>query len=114
LITVDGAPSAERIRLSRHPAALVLEGIRRKLDRSTLERLIGPPSTIIEVADRDRVNAVINTGNTGDLGQEERAALAAIDGQADLSTVARVAGVDLADVLPLAWGLCTLGLATAR
>ncbi len=113
-IAIETTPSAERIRLSRHPAALVLEGIRRKLDRSTLERLIGPPSTIIEVGDRDRLNNVINTGNTGDLAQEERAALAAIDGQADLSTVARVAGVDLADVLPLAWGLCTLGLATAR
>lgn len=113
-ITIDQVPSAERIRLSRHPAALVLEGIRRKLDRSTLERMIGPPSTIIEVADRDRLNSVINTGNTGDLSQEERSALAAIDGQADLSTVARVAGVDLADVLPLAWGLCTLGLAVAR
>ncbi len=113
-IAIDQVPSAERIRLSRHPAALVLEGIRRKLDRSTLERMLGPPSTIIEVADRDRLNSVINTGNTGDLAQEERAALAAIDGQADLSTVARVAGVDLADVLPLAWGLCTLGLATAR
>jgi DNA-binding response OmpR family regulator len=113
-IAIDQVPSAERIRLSRHPAALVLEGIRRKLDRTTLERMIGPPSTIIEVADRDRLTSVINTGNTGDLSQEERAALAAIDGQADLSTVARVAGVDLADVLPLAWGLCTLGLATAR
>jgi hypothetical protein len=113
-IKIDETPSAERIRLSRHPAALVLEGIRRKLDRSTIERLIGPPSTIIEVADRDRLNSVINTGNTGDLAQEERSALAAIDGQADLSTVARIAGVDLADVLPLAWGLCTLGLATAR
>ncbi len=113
-IAIDQVPSAERIRLSRHPAALVLEGIRRKLDRSTLERMIGPPSTVIEVADRDRLNSVINTGNTGDLSQEERSALAAIDGQADLSTVARVAGVDLADVLPLAWGLCTLGLATAR
>jgi len=28
--------------------------------------------------------------------------------------VARAAGVDVADVLPLAWGLCVLGLATAR
>ncbi len=116
-ITIDPVPSAERIRLSRHPAALVLEGIRRKLDRSTLERLIGPPSTVIEIADRDRLAATINTGNTGntgDLATEERAALAAIDGQADLSQVARTAAVDLADVLPLAWGLCVLGLATAR
>ncbi|MGN6109056.1 MAG: J domain-containing protein [Kofleriaceae bacterium] len=110
-ITVEQVPSAERIRLSRHPAALVLEGIRRKLDRSTLERLIGPPSTVIEVADRERLGGIIHLG---DLAGEERAALAALDGQADLLAVARTAGVDVADVLPLAWGLCVLGLATAR
>jgi hypothetical protein len=110
-ILIDPQPSAERIRLSRHPAALVLEGIRRKLDRTTLERLIGPPSTVIEVRDRDRLGGIVNLS---DLGAEERAALAAFDGQADLAQVARVGGVDLADVLPLAWGLCVLGLATAR
>ncbi|MEO7734386.1 MAG: DUF4388 domain-containing protein, partial [Kofleriaceae bacterium] len=104
-------PSAERIRLSRHPAALILEGIRRKLDRTSLERLIGPTSTVIEVRDRERLGGIVNLG---DLAIEERAALAAFDGQADLAQVARTAGVDIADVLPLAWGLCVLGLATAR
>jgi len=110
-IAVDATPCSERIRLSRHPAALILEGIRRKLDRSSLDRLIGSPSTVIEVPDRERLGGIINLG---DLAVEERGALAAFDGQADLSTVARAAGVDVADVLPLAWGLCVLGLATAR
>ncbi|MBA3456714.1 MAG: hypothetical protein H0T42_26730 [Deltaproteobacteria bacterium] len=110
-IALDETPCAERIRLSRHPAALILEGIRRKLDRSSLDRLIGSPSTVIEVPDRERLGGIINLG---DLAVEERGALAAFDGQADLSTVARIAGVDVADVLPLAWGLCVLGLATAR
>jgi hypothetical protein len=73
--------------------------------------LLGPPSTVIEVADRERLGGIINLG---DLAQEERSALAAFDGQSDLATVARVGGVDLADVLPLAWGLVTLGLASAR
>jgi hypothetical protein len=110
-IVADVQPSAERIRLSRHPASLVLEGIRRKLDRTSLERLVGPPSTVIEVRDRERLGGIINMG---DLAPEERGALAAFDGQADLAHVARTAGVDVADVLPLAWGLCVLGLATAR
>ncbi|MDB4964005.1 MAG: response regulator receiver protein [Myxococcales bacterium] len=110
-IAIDATPCAERIRLSRHPAALILEGIRRKLDRSSLDRLIGSPSTVIEVPDRERLGGIINLG---DLAVEERGALAAFDGQADLATIARVAGVDVADVLPLAWGLCVLGLATAR
>ena len=110
-VVIEETPSAERIRLSRHPAALILEGIRRKLDRSSLERQIGSPSTVIEVPDRERLGGIINLG---DLAPEERGALAAFDGQSDLASVARVAGVDVADVLPLAWGLCVLGLATAR
>ena len=110
-ITLDEQPSAERIRLSRHPASLILEGIRRKFDRASLDRLTGGGSTVIEVADRERLGGIVSLG---DLAGEERAALAAFDGQADLAQVARVASVDLADVLPLAWGLCVLGLATAR
>jgi CheY-like chemotaxis protein len=110
-IARDAQPSTERIRLSRHPAALILEGIRRKLDRTSLERLIGPPSTVLEVRDRERLGGIVNLG---DLTVEERGALAGFDGQADLAHVARTAGVDLADVLPLGWGLCVLGLATAR
>ena len=110
-VTTDPNPSAERIRLSRHPAALVLEGIRRKLGRTTLEKLLGPASTVIEVPDRERLGGILNTG---DLAAEERAALAGFDGQADLAQVARATGVDIADVLPLAWGLCVLGLASAR
>jgi DNA-binding NarL/FixJ family response regulator len=110
-ISTDAQPSGERIRLSRHPAAIVLEGIRRKFDRTSLERLVGPPSTVIEVRDRERLGGIINMG---DLAAEERGALAAFDGQADLGTVARIGGVDVADVLPLAWGLCVLGLANAR
>lgn len=110
-VVADSQPSAERIRLSRHPASLILEGIRRKLDRTSLDKLVGPPSTVIEVRDRERLGGIINLG---DLAAEERAALTAFDGQADLAHVARVTGVDLADVLPLAWGLCVLGLATAR
>jgi len=110
-IVIDQTASSERIRMSRHPAALVLEGIRRKLDRSTLDRLLGPASTVIEVRDRERLGGIINTA---DLAAEERAALATFDGQADLAHVARTAAVDLADILPLAWGLVVLGLATAR
>jgi DNA-binding NarL/FixJ family response regulator len=110
-INRDDTASAERIRLSRHPASLILEGIRRKLDRTALEQLVGPASTVIEVPDRERVGTIVNTS---DLATEERSALAAFDGQADLAQVARTVGTDLVDVLPLAWGLVVLGLATAR
>jgi hypothetical protein len=110
-LTAEPTASGERIRLSRHPASLILEGVRRKLDRSTLERLVGPPSTVVEVRDRERLGGVVSSG---DLGNEERAALVAFDGQSDLAAVARAAACDVADILPLAWGLCVLGLATLR
>ncbi|MGE3542612.1 MAG: DUF4388 domain-containing protein [Kofleriaceae bacterium] len=110
-IELERDACAERIRLSRHPAAMIMEGIRRKLDRTNLERLLGPPTTVIEIPDRDRIGNVINLG---DLATEERAALAAFDGHADIATVARLASVDVADVLPFAWGLCVLGLAHPR
>jgi hypothetical protein len=110
-ITVDTSPSSERIRLSRHPAALILEGIRRKLDRATLEQLVGGATAVVEVGDRERLASTVNIA---DLSGEERAALAAFDGRADLADIAHAAGVDLPDILPLAWGLCVLGLASAR
>jgi hypothetical protein len=103
--------SGERIRLSRHPAALILEGVRRKWDRASLERLVGSSSTVIEVPDREKLGGIINLN---DLAPEERAALAAFDGHSDLAVVARAANVDVTDILPLAWGLCVLGLASAR
>jgi hypothetical protein len=110
-VTPDQTASGERIRLSRHPASLILEGVRRKLDRSTLGKLVGPPSTVVEVRDRERLGAVVSSG---DLGAEERIALTSFDGQADLAAIARTAGADVTDILPLAWGLCVLGLATLR
>ena len=110
IVAGDGA-SGERIRLSRHPAAMVLEGVRRKLDRATLERLLGPPTAVVEAGDRDKVAAIIGVA---DLSAEERAALAAFDGSADLAHVARATGADLLNVYQLAWGLHLLGLVTTR
>jgi hypothetical protein len=106
----DGA-TGERIRLSRHPAAMVLEGVRRKLDGATLERLLGPSGTIVETTDRDKLAAI--TG-VADLSAEERAALAALDGSTDLAAIARHSGAGLTNVYQLAWSLHLLGLATTR
>ncbi|MBZ0236835.1 MAG: hypothetical protein K8M05_31190, partial [Deltaproteobacteria bacterium] len=110
IVAGDGA-SGERIRLSRHPAAMVLEGVRRKLDRATLERLLGPQTAVVEAGDREKLAAIIGVA---DLSAEERAALAAFDGTADLAHVSRATGADLLNVYQLAWGLHLLGLVTTR
>ena len=85
--------------------------MRRKLDRATLERLVGPPTAVVETTDRDKLAAI--TG-VADLSAEERAALGAFDGSADLAQVARASGVGLANGYQLAWSLHLLGLATTR
>jgi hypothetical protein len=110
IIHGDGAAD-ERIRLSKHPAAMVLEGVRRKFDLATLERLLGTPTTVVELADRDRMGGILTAS---DLSADERVALAAMDGQNDLAQVARKSRVELANVYALGWGLLVLGLATAR
>jgi len=110
IVPGDGA-SLERIRLSRHPAAMVLEGVRRKLDLGTLERLLGPATTVVEVADRDKAGTVISVA---DLSLDERGALTGMDGSADLAHVARATGAALVTVYQLAWAMTLLGVATVR
>jgi Domain of unknown function (DUF4388) len=110
IVAGDGA-AAERIRLSRDPAAMVLEGVRRKLDLATLERLVGAPSTVVEITDRERLAAA---AAAADLAVDERAALAGLDGKVDLAHVARASGASLAVVYALAWALVLLGVAQAR
>ncbi|HTJ41835.1 MAG TPA: DUF4388 domain-containing protein [Kofleriaceae bacterium] len=110
VIAGDGAES-ERIRLSRDPAAMVLEGVRRKLDRATLERLVGPPSTIVEIADRDKLAAAVAAA---DLAADERAAVAGLDAKSDLAHVARHSGASLDTIYALAWSLILLGVASAH
>jgi hypothetical protein len=110
MVAGDGA-AAERIRLSRHPAGMILEGVRRKLGPAELERLVGPATTVVEIGDKDKLATLIGTA---DLSPEERAAVAALDGQADLAAVARASHTELVTVLQLAWGLIVLGVAHAR
>jgi hypothetical protein len=106
----DGAAS-ERIRLSRHPAGMILEGVRRKLGAVELERLVGSAATVVEIGDKEKLATLIGTA---DLSPEERAAVAALDGINDLAAVARVSGIEVANVFQLAWGLIVLGVAHAR
>jgi hypothetical protein len=110
MVAGDGA-SGEKIRLSRHPAGMILEGVRRKLAAPELERLVGPPTTVVELGDKEKLATLLGTA---DLSAEERAAVAALDGTNDLAAVARISNVELTNVLQLAWGLIVLGVAHAR
>jgi hypothetical protein len=102
------AAEAERIRLSRHPAALILEGVRRKYDLDRLAQVAGTADAVIAVRDPDRLKAVVDAA---DLSQGERAAIGAFDGERTLDQVADAANVGLLAAAQLAYGLLVMGAA---
>ncbi|HUH02585.1 MAG TPA: DUF4388 domain-containing protein, partial [Kofleriaceae bacterium] len=100
--------AAERIRLSRHPAALILEGIRRKYSLEQLERRLGAADAVIAVRDPERLKPILSVA---DLSRSERNAIAALDGDHTLEEVARVGAVSLLEAYQLAFGLVALDAA---
>lgn len=102
---------AERIRISRHPAAMILEGVRRKLDQDSLIVLIGAPESIIEIVDDRKLKSVMSVA---DLSSSERRALTSFDGMRSLGEVHKIAAIELVEVYQLAYGLVVWGAAQSR
>jgi hypothetical protein len=103
----DGAVG-EKIRLSRHPAGLLLEGIRRKYPLEWLERKLGSRSAVVATGDKKQLGQMLAAV---DLSRAERAAIDSLDGERDLGEVAEQSGMGLLVVYQLAFGLTLLGLA---
>lgn len=102
------AAVGEKIRLSRHPAALILEGIRRKYDTPFLNQRFGSVGSLVRMATGERAESMLTAC---ELPPGESAAVAALDGQRTLAEVADEVGLDPLDVHQLAFGLCALELA---
>jgi hypothetical protein len=100
--------ASERIRLSRHPAALILEGIRRKYSMEQLERRMGAADAIVAVRDSDRLKPILAVA---DLSRGERNAIAALDGEHTLEKVAKAGPVSVLEAYQLAFGLVALDAA---
>ncbi len=98
----------ERIRLSKHPAALLLEGVRRKYDMSRLEHRVGSASAVCRARDSERLKPILAVA---DLSREEREVIGLLDGDRTLEAVSRETGVPLLTVFQLAFGLVALGAA---
>jgi CheY-like chemotaxis protein len=106
----EGA-AAEKIRLSRHPATLVIEGVRRKYGIDLLERRVGPAGTAIALRASDGGGLLKEL----DLGAAERRVVEQLDGARGLEAVAAAAGVDLLTAYQIAFALLVLGVgAVAR
>ena len=99
-------PPSERIRLSRHPAALVVEGVRRKYDLDRLLDSIGSEDAVLSPRSPNAIEAV---AHVADLGTEERAMLAMFDGARTLGQVVVESGIDELTCAQLAFALVALG-----
>ena len=103
-----GDPPGERIRLTRHPAAIVLEGVRRKYGPEHLEARLGSPAAVVAVRSSRQLGAI---AAVADLSPPERAVMQKLDGERTIEQVAEAAQVDHLVALQLAFALVGLGVA---
>jgi DNA-binding NarL/FixJ family response regulator len=107
-----GEPSpGERIRLSAHPAAMVLEGVRRKYSRDVLVDIVGPPESALEIIDPTQRDTLMNVA---DLAPAERDIALAFDGARTLAEIADRSRMGRLVVYQLAYGLIAFGAARVR
>jgi hypothetical protein len=103
-----GEPTSERIRLTRHPAAIVLEGVRRKYGPEMLEVRLGSPTAVVAVRSQRQLGAI---AAVADLSPSERAVIQKLDGERTMQQVGDAAQADQVVALQLAFGLIALGVA---
>ncbi|MSP15471.1 MAG: DUF4388 domain-containing protein [Myxococcales bacterium] len=97
----------EKIRLTTHPAAMVIEGVRRKLERERLQRLLGGENAIAIPRPRAEFDAGLVEV---EFDPGERRVLALLDGQRSVAVLSAQAGVALETVMQLTHALLALGL----
>ncbi|HUS69107.1 MAG TPA: DUF4388 domain-containing protein [Kofleriaceae bacterium] len=107
-VLASGEPSAERIRLTRHPAALVVEGVRRKYGREQLETRLGSAVAVVAVRSARQLGAI---AAVADLSPSERAIIQKLDGERTAHQLADAVQVEHLVVLQLAFALVALGVA---
>jgi DNA-binding NarL/FixJ family response regulator len=111
-VVPGGEPSpGERIRLSTHPAAMVLEGVRRKYSRDVLVEIVGPPESALEILDPTQRDTLISVA---DLAPAERDIALAFDGARTLAEIAEHGRMGRLVVYQLAYGLIAFGAARVR
>jgi Domain of unknown function (DUF4388) len=103
-----GDPTSERIRLTRHPAALVLEGVRRKYGAELIEARLRSQSAVVAVRSQRRLGSI---AAVADLSPPERAVIQKLDGERTIQQAAEAAQVDPLMAFQLAWALIALGVA---
>jgi len=101
---VPGPAPADHVRMGTHPAALVVEGLRRRGDPARLvPRLGGMLATLRPTGREDLLRDCA-------LSEKEWAAAALMDGRRPLADVARRGGLSEAELARLAWALLVLAI----
>jgi CheY-like chemotaxis protein len=107
-VATSGDATGERIRLTRHPAALVLEGVRRKYQQAMIESRLGSPSALVVARPSRQLSALVSVA---DLSPAERALVFKLDGERSVEAAARSAETELLAAMQLAFVLVALGVA---
>ncbi len=110
-VGTGASASSEKIRLSRHPAAIVMEGIRRKYDAERLEQAVGTQSAVVAITSDEVLKVIMGSA---DLSPTERSALRCFDGEQTLEQLAGATGIEILLAYQLAYGLVVLGAAEIR
>lgn len=103
-----GEAIGERISLTRHPAALILEGVRRKYDPARLTARLGSGGAVVLARPSRPLSAVVAVA---DLSPAERALIARLDGDRSLETAAASSELELEAAMQVAFVLVALGVA---
>jgi two-component system OmpR family response regulator len=106
-VTPGGGARDEKIRLASPAAAILCEGVRRKVGLERLRVLVGPAHAVLAPGRReDLADALADA----DLGPDERQVLPLFDGQRSLAEISAEAGASELTVYQLAHLLRALGL----
>jgi hypothetical protein len=103
--------ATERIRLSAHPATMVIEGVRRKYRGDVLEALVGPPESTLEILEPAQRDTLMNVA---ELSPAEREIVLGFDGRRTIAALAERVRLGRLAVYQLAYPLCAFGVARVR
>ena len=103
----DRPEKEETVLLTAHPAALILEGIRRKYRPPRLRACLGSGRAALRLSRKGGLSPLLDQM---DLTDDERRLLGLFDGIRSLDDVVARAGGDEAAALGVAWALRVLGL----
>jgi hypothetical protein len=106
LLGPEQAPEDENVLLTEHPAALILEGIRRKYGVTRLRRCLGGGGQIFRIPAAEATSEILLRMR---LDHEERALVALFDGVRSLDEIRAVSTAPEEGVYCLAWALFVLG-----